>query len=101
MISELKRIIDQISRDKGIDRDLLIEALEEAVMSAAKKKFGHRRDIEVRYNDELGEVEVFQFRMVVEEVEDEQTQIGFIHKPLQQPHPPIAMPGLSRNSYSL
>ena len=32
---------------------------------------------------------------------DEITQIGYIHKPLQQPHPPIAMPGLSRNSYSL
>ena len=32
---------------------------------------------------------------------DEETQIGFIHKPLQQPHPPIAMPGLSRNSHSL
>ncbi len=31
----------------------------------------------------------------------EETQIGFIHKPLQQPHPPIAMPGINRNSYSL
>ncbi|MBP89120.1 MAG: hypothetical protein CMJ64_20790 [Planctomycetaceae bacterium] len=32
---------------------------------------------------------------------DEETLIGFIHKPLQQPHPPIAMPGMSRNSYSM
>ena len=40
MLSELKRIIDQISRDKGIDRQLLVEAIEEAVMSAAKKKYG-------------------------------------------------------------
>ena len=77
MISELKRIIDQISRDKGIDRDLLIEAIEEAVMSAAKKKYGHRREIEARYNDELGEIELFQFRTVVDEVEDEQTEISF------------------------
>ncbi len=76
MITELKRIIDQISRDKGINRDLLVEALEEAVMSAAKKRYGHRRDLEVRYNDELGEVELFQFRTVVDEVEDEQTQIS-------------------------
>ncbi len=77
MISELKRIIDQISRDKGIDRQLLIEAIEEAVMSAAKKKFGQRREVEARYNDELGEVELFQFRTVVEdEVEDEQTEIS-------------------------
>jgi len=76
MISELKRIIDQISRDKGIDRQLLIEALEEAVMSAAKKKYGQRREIEARYNDELGAVQLFQFRTVVEEVTDEQTEIS-------------------------
>lgn len=76
MISDLKRIIDQVSRDKGIDRALLIEALEEAVMSAAKKKFGMRRDMEAQYNDELGELELFQFRTVVEKVEDEQTQIA-------------------------
>ncbi|SDO40167.1 transcription termination factor NusA [Desulforhopalus singaporensis] len=76
MLSDLKRIIDQISRDRGFDKTLLIEAIEEAVQSAARKKFGSRRDIEVRYNEEYGEVEVFQFRIVVEEAEDEQTEIG-------------------------
>ena len=76
MLSELSRIIDQISRDKGIDRQLLIEGLEEAVMQAARKKFGQRRDMEVRFNDELGEIELFQFRTVVEKVEDEQTEIS-------------------------
>jgi N utilization substance protein A len=77
MLSDLKRIIDQISRDRGFDKTLLIEAIEEAVQSAARKKFGSRRDMEVRYNEEFGEVEVFQFRIVVEEAEDEQTEISF------------------------
>jgi len=77
MLSELKRIIDQISRDRGIDRRLLIEAIEEAVQSAARKKLGNRREIEVRYNEEFGEVEVYQFRNVVEKAEDEQTEISF------------------------
>ncbi|HBG19109.1 MAG TPA: transcription termination/antitermination protein NusA [Desulfobulbaceae bacterium] len=76
MLSDLKRIIDQISRDRGFDKTLLIEAIEEAVQSAARKKFGSRREIEVRYNEEYGEVEVFQFRNVVEEAEDEQTEIS-------------------------
>ncbi len=76
MLSDLKRIIDQISRDRGFDKELLIEAIEEAVQSAARKKLGSRRDIEVRYNEEYGEVEIFQFRSVVEEVEDEQTEIS-------------------------
>jgi len=77
MVSELKRIIDQISRDRGIEKRLLVEAIEEAVQSAARKKLGSRREIEVRYNDEYGEVEVFQFRSVVEEPEDEQTEIAY------------------------
>ena len=76
MVSDLKRIIDQICRDRGFDKKLLIEAIEEAVRSAAQKKLGSRRDIEVRFNEEFGEVEVFQFRTVVEEVADEQTEIG-------------------------
>ena len=76
MISDLKRVIDQVCRDKGINRDLLIKGLEEAVMSAAKKKFGMRREMEAQFNEELGEVELFQFRTVVETVEDEQTQIA-------------------------
>ncbi|WP_163338364.1 transcription termination factor NusA [Desulfopila sp. IMCC35008] len=76
MVSELKRIIDQICRDRGFDKELLVEAIEEAVQSAARKKLGSRRDIEVRYNDEFGEVEVFQFRSVVEVTEDEQTEIA-------------------------
>jgi N utilization substance protein A len=76
MISDLKRVIDQVCRDKGINRDLLVRGLEEAVMSAAKKKFGMRREMEAQFNEELGEVELFQFRTVVETVEDEQTQIA-------------------------
>lgn len=74
----LKRIIDQISRDKGIDRALLVEAIEEAVRSAARKKYGSRRDIEVQFNEETGEIEVFQYRTVVETVEDEETEISLV-----------------------
>ena len=76
MLSDLKRIIDQISRDRGFNKQLLISAIEDAVASAARKKLGSRRDIEVRYNDEYGEVEIFQFRNVVEAAEDEQTEIS-------------------------
>lgn len=72
----LKRIIDQICRDKGIDRTLLIDAIEEAVRSAVRKKYGTRREIEVQFNEELGEVDVFQYRTVVDEVFDEETEIS-------------------------
>ena len=73
----LKRILDQICRDKGIDRALLVDAIEEAVRSAVRKKYGGRRDIEVQFNEELGEIEVFQYRTVVDEVLDEDAEISF------------------------
>jgi N utilization substance protein A len=71
----LKRILDQICRDKGIDRTLMIEAVEEAVRSAVRKRYGGRRDVEVQFNEELGEIEVFQYRTVVDEVWDEDSEI--------------------------
>ncbi|PID77404.1 MAG: transcription termination/antitermination protein NusA [Deltaproteobacteria bacterium] len=76
MSSELKRIIEQISRDRGFDKELLIEAIEEAVQSAARKKLGSRIDIEAYYDEGLGLVEIIQFFTVVEEVTDEQTEIS-------------------------
>jgi N utilization substance protein A len=55
----------------------LIDAIEEAVRSAVRKKYGSRREIEVQFNDDLGEVEVFRYRTVVDEVFDEETEISF------------------------
>lgn len=73
---ELKKTIDQISKDRGIDRATLIETLEEAVRSSVSKKFGDALDIEVNFNEDEGRIEVYQFKVVVEEVEDEQTEIS-------------------------
>lgn len=75
LISDIKRVIEQVSRDKGIDRNVLIQALEEALRSAAKKKFGNKADIEVQYNEETGEIEVFQFKEVVETITEPDLQI--------------------------
>ena len=76
LISEIKRVVEQVSRDKGIDRQVLIKALEEALKSAAHKKYGPKIDIEVRYSDETGDLEVFQFKEVAEEIEDPMLQIS-------------------------
>ena len=76
LITDIKRVIEQVSRDKGIDRQVLIRALEEALGSAARKKFGTKVDIEVQYNDATGEIEVFQFKDVTEEVTEPDIQIS-------------------------
>ncbi len=75
MNSDLGRVLDQVCRDKGIDRQILIDTLEEATKSAIKKKFGLSDNFEVNFNEELGEVEVYQFKEVVEEVTDDKLQI--------------------------
>lgn len=75
MLVNLNHIIDQVVKDKGIDRSVLVEALESAVLSAANKKYRNTRDLEAHYNDELGEVEVFEFVTVVDEVIDSYKEI--------------------------
>jgi N utilization substance protein A len=75
-ITDIKHVVDQVSRDKGIDRDILIQALEEALKSAARKKYGNQIDIEAQYNEDVGEIEVFQFKEVVEEITEPDLQIG-------------------------
>ncbi len=69
-------MIDQVGREKGVERDVLISALEEAVKAAAKKKYGPEYDLEVSFNEELGEIEVFEFKEVVEKVSMEHLQVS-------------------------
>src|SRR5512146_545347 len=76
MASELKRLIDQVSREKGIDRQTLIHTLEEAIKSAIKKKYGGRLDLDVTFNEEFGELEAFLFKEVVEEVVDPDKEVS-------------------------
>jgi N utilization substance protein A len=75
MVGNLNHIIDQVVKDKGINRDVLVEALESAVLSAANKKFRNTRDLEAHFNEEIGEVEVFEFVTVVDEVVDSYKEI--------------------------
>lgn len=70
LISDIKRVVEQVGKDKGIEAEVLIKTLEEALASAARKILGRDADIETGYNDEAGEIEVFQFREVVETVEN-------------------------------
>lgn len=75
MVGNLNHIIDQVVKDKGIDRAVLIDALESAVLSAANKKFRNTRDLEAHFNPDIGEVEVFEFVTVVDEVTDSYKEI--------------------------
>ncbi|MCX8023017.1 MAG: transcription termination factor NusA [Syntrophorhabdaceae bacterium] len=77
MYFDLNYVIEQVGKEKGIPKEIIIETLEEAMLSASKKKFGNHLDLEARYNEELGEIEVFQFKRVVEEVKDRDSEISY------------------------
>ncbi len=71
----LKHAIEQLVKEKGIDRQVVLEAMEQAVLTAANKKYRNTRDLEAHYNHETGEVELFEFVTVVEEVQDSYKEI--------------------------
>lgn len=79
MITELTRVIDSVGKDKGIDRERIISAVEEAVLSAAEKLLKSKnqdKEFDVYYNPEEGEVELFEYKEVVETVADPEIEIS-------------------------
>lgn len=81
----LNYVIEQVGKEKGIPKSTLTSALEEAVLAASKKKFGANLELEARYNEELEEIEVFQFKTIVEEVTDPEREISLEEARKQDP----------------
>ena len=67
---ELDNVIDQVSRDKGIARETLVKTLEAAILTAAKKTYGEQREIEAKFDEDSGEIELFQIVTVNDEIEN-------------------------------
>lgn len=64
--TELSRVIETVGKDRGIKKEIIISALEQAVLMAAQKKYGPTTVLEAHYNNETGEIDLFQFKKVVE-----------------------------------
>jgi N utilization substance protein A len=73
---ELLQVADAVARDKGIDRDEVLEAMEQAIQKAGRSKYGHEHDIRAHIDRKTGEIQLARFIEVVEEiVENEATQL--------------------------
>ncbi len=71
MSETLDKLIEQVSREKRIEKEILTQALEEAIQKAAQRIFGEGRELEAVYNEESGgEIELYQYMVVVDEIED-------------------------------
>ncbi|NRA64447.1 MAG: transcription termination/antitermination protein NusA [Pseudobacteriovorax sp.] len=76
--SELRKVISGVSRDKNLDKAVIVDALEQAVVHAARRSLGATSDLEAHYNEETDEIELYQFRTVVEDddVANDQIEIA-------------------------
>ncbi len=72
----LQHVIEQVSQEKGIDAKILVEATEQAILTAAKKTFGPDRELEARFNGETGAVDLFQYMTVVQAVQNSEQEIS-------------------------
>lgn len=73
---EFLRAVDLLEKEKHIDRDIIFEAMELALLSAYKKNFDSKTNAKVTINRETGDIKIYSYITVVEEVEDPETQIS-------------------------
>ncbi|MAF77215.1 MAG: transcription termination/antitermination protein NusA [Halobacteriovoraceae bacterium] len=74
--SEIGRVIEALGKDRGIDRDIVIKAVEQAFLVTARKKYGIQGEYETRYNPEEDSIEIYQYKNVVDEVRDSIVEIN-------------------------
>jgi len=77
MSSSIAQNIEALCQEQGIERDLVIEAMKEAVRAAAKKQFRSGEDIQVDWNSETG-IELSASKVVVDEVENPATELSIV-----------------------
>lgn len=74
--SEILQIADAVAREKGVNRDTIIDAMEQAISSAGRRKYGQKHNIKAEISKKTGEVKLSRLLEVVENVEDFFTQIS-------------------------
>ncbi|MBF0300908.1 MAG: transcription termination/antitermination protein NusA [Oligoflexia bacterium] len=74
---ELSRMIDQLVKDRGIKKDVIIKAIEQAFLVTSRKKFGIQGEYEVKYNEKDDDIEIFQYKNVVQNIKDPILEIAF------------------------
>jgi len=76
MSNPLQQTIEALAKEKGIEPDVVITAIEEAVATASRKYYKTGENLKTRFNMETGQVDLFALKTVVDDVTDAATQIG-------------------------
>ena len=73
--TELLQIADAVAREKGLSKDSVLEAMEQAIQVAGRRKYGHEHDIRAEIDKKNGEIKLYRVRTVVEAIENETTEL--------------------------
>ena len=84
-MSELLQVADVVAREKGIERDEVLSAMEQAIQKAARSKYGLEHDIRAHVDRRTGSIDLKRYREVVEEVEDESLQVTLTYARRKSP----------------
>ena len=76
MNREFIKAVEELEKEKEISKDLLIDAIESALVSAYKKNYGTSQNVRVNINKETGDIDVFMRKDIVAEVEDDQLEVS-------------------------
>ncbi len=76
MKREIMAVIEQVGREKGIDKDRVLAAVESALLTAAKKRYGNNENIQVQIDPDTGEISIVLLKTISENVTDAKTQIS-------------------------
>lgn len=74
-LADLIQVADAVAREKGIEREEVLEAMEMAIQKAGRSKYGHEFDIRAEVDRDTGEIQLARYIEVVDEVENEATQL--------------------------
>ena len=83
--TELLSVADTVAREKGIDRDQVLEAMEQAIQKAGRSKYGHENDIRAEIDRSSGEIRLARYMEVAEAVENEATQLTLAEAQKRKP----------------
>lgn len=75
--AEVKKVIEAVSREKGLSKEIVLEALIEGIKTAARKKFGNKVRIDVHFDEETGTIDIYKLKEVVDRVTHPETEISF------------------------
>ena len=82
---ELLQIVDAVAREKSIDRTIVLASMEDAMQKAARSRYGQETEVRAEINPKTGEIRFSRLLLVVDEVENEATQMTLDRSAEEEP----------------